>query len=108
MRVAVTNTLTVASGGKISADGGAASPRQYGGGSSGGSVWVTTKQLRGSGVVQANGGGASWKGGGGGGGRLAVYVTHDSQYQGSLRSGAGEARATRNTNASFPGPTETG
>jgi hypothetical protein len=50
------------------------------GGGSGGSIWINTKNLKGSGVISANGGngantidGDSAGGGGGGGGRIAIY-----------------------------------
>src|SRR5690625_2465323 len=60
--------------GSISADGHSV----WRGGGSGGSVWLTVRELSGSGVISANGGqggsgGSSQVGSGGGGGRIAVY-----------------------------------
>src|SRR5690625_4654227 len=60
--------------GSISADGHSV----YRGGGSGGSVWLTVRELSGSGVISANGGqggsgGSSQLGSGGGGGRVALY-----------------------------------
>jgi len=93
-------TLHIASGARISADGGAgtagstSSPRGYlvsgGGGGSGGSIRILARELAGSGAVTARGGAGGSKtsayvssywgtvhgrvGGGGGGGRISVLV----------------------------------
>lgn len=65
-------------------------------GGSGGSIYLTTASLAGSGTVKAIGGDGHDNGGGGGGGRIAVYYTTDTSsltYQvyggavGSLRFG---------------------
>ena len=45
------------------------------GGASGGSVYITTQTLAGSGNVTVNGGNGNTNGGGGGGGRAAVYYS---------------------------------
>jgi hypothetical protein len=58
--------------GALTANGGPGLDNGYGGGGSGGSIYVTTDILTGTGVVSANGG-ASTFGGGGGGGRVAIY-----------------------------------
>jgi hypothetical protein len=58
--------------GRISADGGRGLG-QGGGGGSGGSIWITTSNILGSGAISANGGGTDGLGGGGAGGRIAVY-----------------------------------
>jgi len=51
----------------------------YGGGGSGGSVWIEAGSLMGSGTISANGGfGASGAGGGGSGGRVAIYSCNQS------------------------------
>lgn len=69
----VSGTLTV--NGEISADGkpGTDTGEYFsGGGGSGGSIWIETNNLTGSGFIHANGGTG---GGDGGGGRIAVYYT---------------------------------
>jgi hypothetical protein len=59
--------------GKLTANGNAALFEGAGGGA-GGSVWVTTGQIEGSGLMAAGGGaGDPYEGGGGGGGRIALY-----------------------------------
>ncbi|XP_071506021.1 uncharacterized protein [Diadema antillarum] len=61
-------------------------------GCSGGSVWINTEELEGSGVVQVNGGsGSTQAGGGGGGGRLAVYYQEKSWWFGKLQAYGGTA-----------------
>jgi large repetitive protein len=71
-------TLTV--DGSISADG-SNSPGGWDGGGSGGSVYVMTNILAGSGTISVDGGNGNdggWDGGGGGGGRAAVYYNTNS------------------------------
>ena len=57
--------------GALRADGQRYSSSSYGGGA-GGSIYLSTPQLRGDGVISANGGQGGSSGGGGGGGRIAV------------------------------------
>jgi hypothetical protein len=69
-------------------------PGANGGGGAGGSIWITTVALAGSGTISANGAslvGAAGNGGGGGGGLIAIYYTDNSQFLGSLNvlGGAG-------------------
>jgi hypothetical protein len=67
----VAGTTTVASAGMISANGGVGN---YG--ASGGSVYLRTGWLVGSGTIRAKGGDTGWNnGGGGGGGRVAIVLT---------------------------------
>jgi hypothetical protein len=72
----VINTLTV--DGTLSANG----VRYIGGhagGGAGGSIWINTDTLAGSGSIASDGGiGYATEGGGGGGGRVAVYYNTDS------------------------------
>ncbi len=102
VHVVVAETLTLQ--GVISAAGGVGgnSSERGGGGGAGGSVWVETGHLTGSGTVRAPGGrspGTSRGGGGGGGGRVAVYfdtsnfvgVTRTDVGGGSSHSEAGQA-----------------
>lgn len=91
----VQGTTTVANAGVISANGGSGNP-----GGSGGSVYLTTGWLEGSGTIRANGGNRSGSFGSGGGGRVAIVLTGagadfaswsgaDTAYGGSAgRSGA--------------------
>ena len=77
IRFVISGTLTV--NGTLSVNGSNGTTGRTGGGS-GGSIWVTTNVLAGSGVIQSNGGIGSgdYPGGGGSGGRIALY------YGGSL------------------------
>jgi hypothetical protein len=71
IRLQVGGPLTIE--GRLTANGNAAFFEGAGGGS-GGSVWVTTSQIDGSGLIAAGGGaGDPDEGGGGGGGRIALY-----------------------------------
>ena len=71
--------------GTISADG-----QTSGGGGSGGSLWLQTSRLSGSGLISANGGDANSSSGGGGGGRIAIYSrTNDFSGQVQALGGSG-------------------
>ncbi len=59
---------------------------RYGGGGSGGSVFVATETWAGSGTIVANGGQGA--GGGGGGGRIAIYYNDDS-FSGTISAAGG-------------------
>jgi hypothetical protein len=87
----VTGTTTV--NGAISANGGIC---RYGGGASGGSVFLTTANLAGSGDIRAQGGRlSSTVGGDGGGGRLAIVLTAGTSFAGVTNSAfGGSAGAT--------------
>jgi hypothetical protein len=59
------------------------------GGGSGGSIWITTNNLSGSGEIRANGGSGAHAystggAGGGSGGRVALVVNNTSSFNGSL------------------------
>ncbi|HVY67566.1 MAG TPA: discoidin domain-containing protein, partial [Patescibacteria group bacterium] len=76
LTVAGTTTLS----GIISANGTSNSTNGYAGAASGGSIYLSTARLAGSGTIRTNGGsGNCWfgNGGGGGGGRIAVYYATD-------------------------------
>ena len=98
LRLTVLGTLTV--DGTIRVDGlDGGTTTGYGGGGSGGSIWITCGTLAGAGLITANGGsGHPGAGGGGGGGRIAVYfgastlpVANIQAYgqAGNVRGGAG-------------------
>ncbi|MDY6950658.1 MAG: choice-of-anchor X domain-containing protein [Thermodesulfobacteriota bacterium] len=76
IKLDVSNTLTI--NGTVSANGG--SSTQYGAGGAGGSLWLFTDTLSGSGAITADGGSSNStaKSGGGGGGRIAVYFSVDT------------------------------
>ncbi|MBF0244311.1 MAG: hypothetical protein HQL31_03445 [Planctomycetes bacterium] len=78
--------------GAISVKGGGGSTGHKSG--SGGSVYLTTKSLSGSGSIAANGGDSGW-GGAGGGGRVAVYLTDASDdfssFDGLITAYGGDA-----------------
>ena len=71
---------TTAVNGELSADGiGNVGSAQ--GGGSGGSVWLTTSNLSGSGTITADGGRTFWSNGaGGGGGRISVVLTGSDSF----------------------------
>ena len=78
----------------------------YGGGGSGGSIYVITGELTGTGVILANGGNSG--SGGGGGGRIAIYY-NASTYTGSIfaHGGTGPAHGEDGT-VVFEGPSFAG
>ena len=79
VRLIVTGTLT--NNGLISANGQTENGENtLASGGSGGSVFIQTATLAGTGSIQANGGGAFYPGGGGGG-RAAVYYTTNSGFE---------------------------
>ena len=88
IRLIVSGTLQL--DGQISANG--VNGSGYGGGGAGGSIWVTTGGLSGTGSFTANGGGGTsggnGGGGAGGGGRIAVYYD-TSSFAGALTAAAG-------------------
>ena len=67
----ITNTLTI--NGSITANGN--NGVAWGGGGSGGSIYIKTNTIGGTGLIQANGGRGDQRGGGAGG-RIAVYYTN--------------------------------
>ncbi|MBI3083786.1 MAG: hypothetical protein HYY90_05435, partial [Candidatus Omnitrophica bacterium] len=60
---------------------------QFGGGGSGGSIWIAAGALTGAGTISANGGRSL--GGGGGGGRIALTAENSSGYAGQITASAG-------------------
>ncbi|MBF0559877.1 MAG: choice-of-anchor D domain-containing protein, partial [Nitrospirae bacterium] len=93
IKLVVSGTTTI--NGNLSANG---QPLTQGGGS-GGSIWINTATLAGSGTISANGGDSgNWAGGGGGGGRIALYST-TSIFSGSVtvNGGAGGSAASSGT-----------
>lgn len=85
----IASHVETAKHGTITANGGPGQHRHgtYGGGGSGGSLWVTARRLRGRGTLSANGGigGAnSNSGGSGGGGRLALYLQEEGGLDSTL------------------------
>ncbi len=77
VRLNASSTLTLA--GRVLADGrDGAGTNSTGGGGSGGSIYIRTVILTGSGMLRANGGARDTNSGNGGGGRIAIYYTTDS------------------------------
>jgi hypothetical protein len=99
IRLAVAGTTTVAAAGAISANGQAAG---NGGAGAGGSVFLTTGWLTGSGIIRANGGTYQYNFASGGGGRVAIVLTGAgadfSTWTGSNTAYGGAAQ-TRNAAA---------
>ena len=84
IKITVGGTTTVS--GSILADG-ADTAGLLNGGGAGGSIWLTTSSMAGSGTIRANGGISSYvhateKAGGGGGGRVAVILTGSDSFGG--------------------------
>jgi len=108
IRIDLSNTLIL--NGNLYADGKRGSQSsQYGaGGGAGGSVYITTNNITGSGVIQANGGiggtngFSTRRGGGGGGGRVAVYY-NESSYNGISNSSVAGGSATSSATAGETG-----
>nr|XP_054759174.1 uncharacterized protein LOC129265182 [Lytechinus pictus] len=83
--------------GTLRADGNGAAG---GPGCSGGSIWITSQELKGSGIIMVNGGqGWSSSLGGGGGGRLAVYYKTLDWWFGEFQAYGGSASNQRNGGA---------
>ncbi len=82
---------TVVLDGQISANGLTGSGSLAGGGS-GGSIWIETAVLSGSGVFHADGAAA---GHGGGGGRIAIYYAEGDDFDGFADSSADGGRGIR-------------
>ena len=59
------------------------------GAGSGGSVYITTSVLSGTGIIRANGGGSSSGSGAGGGGRVAIYYDANN-FTGNIQAFGGE------------------
>ena len=91
--------------GRLSANAGNAISA-YGGGGSGGSIWVYCRVFRGMGTIASNGGNQSSGGGGGGGagGRIAVYLYINNTYLGNYESHGGSVNTTVSTNSQPGGP----
>ena len=53
-------------------------------GGAGGSIWIITTTLSGTGVIKANGGDGANGYSGGGGGRIAIYANNDTEYTGTV------------------------
>ncbi|WP_413585216.1 hypothetical protein [Bdellovibrio sp. HCB274] len=92
LRFIISNSLTIGAGGNLNADG-SSYIVGYGGGGSGGSIWITAKNVFSvtSGISAKGGNGDPAKGGGGGGGRIAIYCT--GSYSGTLSVTAGTGYA---------------
>ena len=109
IKLSVSGTTTV--NGSILANGETISDTYVGGGS-GGSIWIDTNTLTGSGTIAANGGnspGAGNPAGGGGGGRIAIYYQNRSgtMTQGTATSSITVNGGTGNGDCSEPTVTET-
>ena len=106
LKVFVNNTLQI--DGEISCNG-QQGHTSYSGGGSGGSIWISSRTIKGYGSIQVNGGkgyrdtatSRSYHGGGGAGGRLAVYFSRNRTYSGSFEAFGGQAG---DSGASIGGP----
>ncbi len=97
-------TLTV--NGSVSADGNDGAG--FGGGGSGGSIWIAASALAGDGVISANGGNAaSLYAGGGGGGRIIIACDTDS-FTGAKAAYGGIGYGTGGPGTIYSTPAEGG
>lgn len=55
------------------------------GGGSGGSIWISSREIKGNGLISSSGG-SSVGGGGGSGGRIAFYVKNTLGFEGDIRT----------------------
>ena len=93
----ISDTITIESGGTITADGQndrtSSSSKQYnGGGGSGGSIYIITDKLAGSGTITADGGDGGndyYDGGGGSGGRISLNYNTNT-FSGSIHAYGGD------------------
>ena len=79
----ITDSLLV--NGRIDMSGGGTSVS----GGAGGSIWIITTTLSGTGVIKANGGDGTAGMSGGGGGRIAIYADNDTEYTGEIHARGG-------------------
>ena len=92
MRLFISGSLMV--NGTLSANGQGYVSSGHDGGGSGGSIYVTTDTVSGSGSITANGGPGYWIGGGGGG-RIAIYYETNS-FSGTARVNGGSGNGGAN------------
>jgi hypothetical protein len=86
--------IRLKSGGIMRIDGpltsnGRNSPSSYGGGGSGGSIWLEAGTLKGSAPITADGGCSGCCGGGGGGGRIAIYFDVIENFTSAVTANGG-------------------
>ena len=79
--------------GEVKADGqsGTSVTGSFNGGASGGSIWLTSKDIDGSGMISVNGGSGDSLSGGGSGGRIAVHFSSRSKFEGTLTAYGGDS-----------------
>lgn len=75
------------------------------GGGSGGSIWIHSYIIKGTGNINVNGGSGGTNSGGGAGGRIAVYFTYNTTYSGKFYARGGARGGASNTEAGGPGTT---
>ena len=87
----ICNTLKV--DGEIRANGqsGVSVTGAFNGGASGGSIWLTSREVDGSGVISVNGGNGDSLSGGGSGGRIAIHYSTRSKFEGTLTAYGGDS-----------------
>ncbi|QLY24841.1 hypothetical protein [Bdellovibrio sp. KM01] len=91
IKFVITNNLTINAGAVLSASGGDQINDYYCGGGSGGSIWITAKNINSvSNGIISKGGNGLVRGGGGGGGRIAIYCT--GSYSGTLSVAGGTGK----------------
>lgn len=93
VRIDVSSTLTIASGAVVSASG--VQNNQHVVSGTGGSVYITSRRLDGSGMVKADGAQSTTvERPAGAGGRVAVVVTEASSFVGTLQANGGTNHAS--------------
>ncbi|MCF7668638.1 MAG: hypothetical protein K9N48_02560, partial [Verrucomicrobia bacterium] len=79
--------------GEIRSNGRNGRSGEHQGGGSGGTVWIETGVMDGTGIIRANGGGVNgYGGGGGGGGRVAVYYGSGDFDMGRIECAGGAGK----------------
>jgi hypothetical protein len=95
--------------GLVNADGQINQGGAWGGGGSGGAIWIDCREFAGAAGTRltARGGDGNWGGGGGGGGRIAIWYTRLFTYAGTnsvaggVRTGSGWAGNEDGTNGTY-------
>jgi hypothetical protein len=96
----ITVTGTTDLDGLMTADGRGGNTLRLDAGGAGGSIWLTTSNLTGSGTIRANGGTGSTyndEDGAGGGGRVAVHLTGSDSFGSVTMQAFGETAGTSST-----------
>ena len=108
VKLTVSGAMTIPTGTSVSANGQNYPQTTFSpGGGSGGSVWIATGTLAGSGKVTANGGNGYGNGAGGGGGRIAITYTTNNAMLKSISVSGGSGYNNGSVGTIYPDPNPT-